>query len=357
LRPRLASSGALALVLLWLSWAGGAGGAGLAAGAEPLRVAVIGDINGSYGTVGYSSHVHAAVHRIVELEPDLVIGVGDLIAGQRPMPRLDRVRIEEMWSAFDREVLAPLAAAGIPFVPVPGNHDASAEAGFALERTIYEEHWRRHRPDLDFASESGYPLRYGVWLQGVLVVVVDATTVGPLEAEQRGWLERTLADAAGARARIVAGHLPVHPFTEGRETEVLADVALEEALRRGKVDAYLSGHHHAFYPGFASDLLHLSQGCLGSGPRRLIGDRRRAPRSFTVVEISGDGELQVRALSEPDFTRAVDWSSLPPSIRHGDVELVRDDIASTTAGRPGGQPKAFGAPGSGGRDAKFSPGS
>lgn len=292
-----------------------------------LRVAVIADINSSYGTVGYSPPVHAAIERIVELEPDLVLGVGDLIAGQQRAPRLDRQRLEAMWAAFDREVLALLTAAGIPFLPVPGNHDASAAPGFELERRIFEEHWRRHRPAVEFLSDGGYPFRYSVTASGVQLVVLDATTVGPLAAAQREWVSGVLDTSIRYRARIVAAHLPLVAFSHGREREILGDVELGKLLGERHVDLFLSGHHHAFYPGFRAGLLQVSQGCLGSGPRRLLGQEGRSPRSFTIVEIRGDGLVSVRAMAEPGFTEEIDRAALPLVLRFDGSEIERDDLA------------------------------
>ena len=327
----------LALTALVLVWTGAGAGMEHAGTASAVRVAVIGDINGAYGTVGYSPEVHAAIRRIVELNPDLVIGVGDLIAGQRPSPHLDRGQLEEMWAAFNREILEPLTSAGIPFVPVAGNHDASVEPAFALEREIFAEQWRLHRPAVDFASEQGYPFRYGFAVEAVLVVVLDATRVGPLSPAQRSWLADLLRSAPAARARIVAGHLPIHAFTHGRETEILADAALERIMGHGGVDLYLSGHHHAFYPGFCAGFLQVSQGCLGSGARRLLGAAKHSPRSFTVVEVSEAGTITVDGLAAPEFTTAIDRVSLPRSIRYGGAEIVREDVAAADVFGSGGR--------------------
>jgi len=51
------------------------------AAADPLRVAVISDMNGSYGSTEYESTVDGAVRRIVALKPNLVISTGDMVAG------------------------------------------------------------------------------------------------------------------------------------------------------------------------------------------------------------------------------------------------------------------------------------
>ena len=73
-----------AVLLVWLVAFGGA-----TSGEEPLRVAVISDLNGSYGSTAYAKEVARAVERIIDLRPDLVISTGDMVAGQR-RPHLSR---------------------------------------------------------------------------------------------------------------------------------------------------------------------------------------------------------------------------------------------------------------------------
>ena len=58
------------------------------------RVVVLSDFNESYGSTRYSTHVDEAVARAVSLKPDLVISAGDMVAGQRLAPPLDRGEME-----------------------------------------------------------------------------------------------------------------------------------------------------------------------------------------------------------------------------------------------------------------------
>jgi hypothetical protein len=55
----------------------------LADAGEALRVAVISDLNGDYGSTDYEAEVDEAVSSICALNPDLVISTGDMVAGQR----------------------------------------------------------------------------------------------------------------------------------------------------------------------------------------------------------------------------------------------------------------------------------
>ncbi len=110
-----------------------------------LRIAVISDLNHSYGSIGYDPPVRSAIKRVIELKPDVVLCTGDMIAGQRTAPKLNRKRLEAMWQAFHETVTLPLRNTGIPFAPSAGNHDASASPGFQLERDVYREQWEKNK--------------------------------------------------------------------------------------------------------------------------------------------------------------------------------------------------------------------
>ena len=132
---------------------------------------------------------------------------------------------------------------------------------------------------------------------------------------------------ANASSRFVFAHLPQWPVSQGGESEILGDFALEQILLYHRVDAYLSGHHHAFYPGVHNSMLYVSQACVGAGPRPLIGEEKPSVRALTVMTINRTGHLEIQALSGPDFLQPLDFSTLPRAIRHLDIELVRFDLA------------------------------
>ncbi|MCA0873701.1 metallophosphoesterase [Seohaeicola saemankumensis] len=292
--------------------------------AEPLRIAVISDLNGSYGTTKYGQTVHAAIERVIDLRPDLVISTGDMVAGQQVNPHLSDKQVKAMWSAFDAAVTTPLAQAGIPFVVTPGNHDASAYGGFEREREIYARVWGDRTPDLPFVDRSEFPFRYALSAKGVLLVSLDVTTVGALSGAQFAWLDDLLTrEAPGHRAIVLFSHLPLWPFAEKRRNDVIGDQKLHDLLVRHGVDLYLTGHHHAYYPGVADGILMISQSCLGSGPRVLLGATHRSPKAFTLIEIAGDGTIDEQALQAPDFVTRIKLRDLPESIGR----LVRRDLA------------------------------
>jgi len=301
-----------------------------ALGAGALRIAVISDLNGSYGSTRYDSAVDDAVKRILELKPDLVISTGDMVAGQR-RPHLSRVEVERMWSAFHAHVSDPFAAAGIPLAVTPGNHDGSAYHGFELERRVYADQWLPRKPALEFVDDTHYPFYFAFTAGSVLFISLDATTVGHLPDAQMVWVRQLLEEhGSGFERRVVFSHVPLWPFARGRESEYIGDPALEQLLAEADVDLYLSGHHHAFYPGHKDGIDLVSQSCLGAGPRRLIGTGHKSPHSFTLIELTPDDTL-ITAFRAPGFREPIDWHTLPADIRSAAARLVRADLVKDGA--------------------------
>ncbi len=316
IRPRLGLC-----LLLWVL-------ATIPAGADDVRIVVISDLNGSYGSTDYSRNVHKAVATIVALSPDVVLSTGDMVAGQR-RPALSDAEVRAMWRAFHAVVTEPLARAGIPLAATPGNHDGSAYSGFEAERRIYEDEWKARRPTLRFVEDKTYPFFYSFDIGSARIVSIDATRVGPIDAYQMLALE-TVFDGAGP-ARIVFSHMPLWPFTVERENEIIGDPALESLLDRSEVDLYLSGHHHAYYPGQIEAFSVISQAELGGGPKRLIGTEQTGPKGITLLDISQDGTIRVSTLKGPDFQIPVDIRTLPERLNTPERVIRRIDTVPSGA--------------------------
>ncbi len=290
--------------------------------AQNLRVAVISDLNGSYGSTRYSPRVAAAVDRIIALAPDLVISTGDMVAGQR-RPVLSEPEVRAMWEAFHAEVTEPLNRVGIPLVVTPGNHDASAYGGFEAERAIFAEQWRAMKPMLDYIDDGDYPFFYAFEMGGIRFASLDATTLGPLRGDQMKRLSKAMK---GSGPAVTFSHLPLWPFAQSREREIIGDPALEALYHELDVDLHLSGHHHAFYLGWKDGVAYVSQACLGGGTRVLIGDTVRSERSFTILEFGTEGLRSVQAYTGPGFRELLDQSSLPPQVISPKATLQRLDL-------------------------------
>ncbi|SEA99223.1 metallophosphoesterase family protein [Rubrimonas cliftonensis] len=297
-----------------------------------LRIGVISDLNGSYGSTDYDPAVSGAVARLVALRPDLVICAGDMVAGQR-RPLLSEAEIAAMWAAFHAHVTDPLRAAGLPLLVAPGNHDASAYPGFEAERRAFYRTWTDRSPDVSILDGERYPFRYAVSFGDVLLIGLDVTLPGPLPPEEMDWLAQTLREERPRhRAAIVFSHLPLWAVARGRERDIVADPALEALEREAGVDLHLSGHHHAFYPGFRAGLAHVAQACLGAGPRRLIGMDAPSVRAFTLLDVAPDGRIGVSAYAAPDFATPTDFALLPPRLVSAEATLTRLDLAPPTGG-------------------------
>ena len=277
-------------------------------------IAFIADLNGHYGSASYDPRVSDAVGTIVGLGPDLVISVGDMVAGQK-QPWLDSHRLQLMWHAFNYTVADPLLKAGIPLVVTPGNHDGSAFPGFALEREHFDTQWHARTPELDILPGSEWPRRYAARMGKLLLLGFDGTRPGKLPDEERLFVERMLLrHSATATATIVFSHLPMWPLARGREEEIIDDPELLALLHRDGVDVYASGHHHAYFAGTdEAGMVHLGVGALGGNARAFSGSARRQPFSFAQLTLEG-GEVAVTAWAAPTFEEVVPPGELPPAV-------------------------------------------
>lgn len=288
-----------------------------------FTVAVISDLNGSYGAATHGAEVHDAVRWLTQVSrPELVISTGDMVAGQRA--GLD---YDAMWAGFHAAVTDPLAQAGIPLLPTPGNHDASIYPGFEPERERYIAQWSARRPPrVKMVDGANYPLYYAFEHGPALFVSLDDTQIGALPAPQQRWLEGVLMAHADKPIKIIYGHVPQAPFTQGREAEIMGDPGFDALLERHGVTAFISGHHHAYYPGKRGNVRHISMACLGTGPRRLIGGDVVSPRAVALLQYDATGWLSVEAYTGPGMSEQIPRAILPGMIAHGPWTTFRDDL-------------------------------
>ncbi|MCT0211317.1 MAG: metallophosphoesterase [Cyanobium sp.] len=285
-----------------------------------LRVVLIGDLNASYGSTTYIEQVHRGVALIPALQADLVLCAGDMVAGQKAS--LSSAQLQAMWAGFDRSVLVPLRRAGLPFAPAMGNHDASSlRQGdgylFARDRAEAERFWTRQKQalGLTFVDGSGFPFFYSFRQQDLFVLVWDASSA-VVPAEQVRWADRSLGSAAAraAQRRLVVGHLPLQAVAQGRDSagNVLRDAtSLRQLMERHDVEAYISGHHHAFFPGRLGELDVIALGALGSGPRRLLQSSAAPFQTLTVLDLPRRGGRPLSTTINLRTLRVVAPQTLP----------------------------------------------
>lgn len=282
--------------------------------AEGQTIALISDLNGRYGSTTYDDRVGEAIGRIIRDGADVVLCAGDMVAGQK-QPKLDAMWLDSMWSGFNEVVFDPLREARIPLLVTAGNHDASGFPAFGLERERFVAQWKPRQPELEFLPGSEWPRRYAVMLDDILLLTFDGTMPGKLPASELDFLDRMLSlHSSEARATVVFSHLPMWPFTRGREDDILDDPSLLASLHRHGVDVFVSGHHHGFYAGTdPAGLLHVSIGALGGNVRPLIGEHGKRRHGYAMLKLD-DAMIQVYSLVAPGFTRLTPETLLPETL-------------------------------------------
>lgn len=202
------------------------------------RFAIISDVH-VYSTGKVPGSFTTVLAQLAELAPRFVVLGGDATVGN-PEDGVPSERVRLWWHSM-HDALRPLREAGIPILPIAGNHDYYTPA----HRQEYRLAW----PQLaaDFArvaalSEGGDPpLYYSARVDDVhlsFVHVVDQKIDETVEA----WLRRDLAAAADAALRLVIGHVPLVSMM-GHTSESFKQ-KLGSLLAERQVAAYFSGHEH-----------------------------------------------------------------------------------------------------------------
>lgn len=212
-----------------------------------MQIALVADPHTTRGTAedqplyrGRFANVIAAVNAA---KVDVVLVAGDLTQGSK----------DEQAADF-RELAAGFAA---PVYWVPGNHDSGDKITPGKDfPPVTSEKVRRYEALLGPACQS-------VEIAGVRVICANASIYGsglPEEAEQWAFLEKELGRPA-AIPTVLLQHYPLfvdHPHEPGGNYWVMEPeprMRLLNLLRRGGVQAVLSGHYHrplaTWYDGMA----------------------------------------------------------------------------------------------------------
>ena len=262
-----------------------------------VRLLVISDLNSAYGSTEYDEEVHLAIKMIPFWQPDLVLCIGDMIAGQKPS--LTPTQIRSMWQSFDANIAQPIRKLNLPFGFTIGNHDASSAVAFdknkflfQQERDLAVEYWQNpnHDPQVNFLDRYEFPFYYTFTQDDLFFLVWDGSS-SRIPPDKLAWVEKSLASQAAqnAKMRVVIGHLPLYGIAEGRDSpgEVLNNSEqLRQLMVKYQVHTYISGHHHAYYPAHKGELQLLYTGALGGGPRTLIAGNNPPMKTITVVDIN-----------------------------------------------------------------------
>jgi hypothetical protein len=212
-----------------------------------------------------SAVIDREVAALVSMGVRFVVVTGDHTNGSAVVDHRQR-RVHAWWAAVT-DALAPLRDAGIPVLPIAGNHDTY----LPWQRDGFEKAFGaldRWTAPLEAHAATGHgfaraPYSYSVDVDGVhlaLANVVDQT----LDKDVAAWLSDDLAGAQNARIRIVFGHVPLFSVVQ-RPARHFVD-QLGTILARGNAELYVAGHEHVtwdetFAIGAGSAIRQVTVGC------------------------------------------------------------------------------------------------
>lgn len=273
--------------------------------------------------------VNAVVARLVP-QPEFIVFPGDEIIGLTA----DEGALRAQWRHWHEREMAWLNRADVPLYHATGNHttyDAMSEAVF--------------RDALPYLPRNGPPgqegLSYFVRRGDLLLVVVNTCWSG-FGAEgqvETAWLDRTLADQADARYKLVVGHHPVYPVNGfagayQRELTPAQGRAFWRVLVRHGVLAYLCSHLLAFDAQVHDGVLQILTAGAGTA-------HRMPPESeyLHAMQLALDpAGLRYQVLDDAGLLR--EWLSWPPTLPPSDTWLP-----TTAAGGPASPAGWAAAPG------------
>ena len=236
---------------------------GMATAERPLRLVQLSDIHCGEPTFDAKA-MQSMIERTNELEPDLVVVVGDLTAAGY-----------EWEYAEAADWLSHIEA---DKVIVPGNHDARNVGYLHFER-YFGDRFSTYRRAFDpaRAEELGST--------GFTVVAVDSSEPdlndGQIGRERYPWIREQFKEPDDIKIFVIHHHLVAIPGT-GRERNTINDAGdvLAELIQLG-VDLVVSGHKHVPYFWGISGLLICNSGTPTT--KRLRG---MTPPSWTEIEVN-----------------------------------------------------------------------
>ena len=322
---------------------------------KPWTFAVASDIHMPRRNLSVVPELPRAIAALVALRPRFVVVTGDHTNGGDTDSPATVAASGRWWKVFVDQ-LRPLRDAGIPVLPVAGNHDAYLPGQRAHYAAAFADLAAWAAPlVLGAAVPRGGevrldrpPFSYSVDVDGVHLSLAHVVTQG-LHREVSAWLADDLAKASAARLRLVFGHVPVSSVIAPPSRDFVK--TLGGLLEAGRAAAYIAGHEHLVWdedvalPGGAR-LRQVLVGCTsgfynwapsvdsrrragcapeavgaafplrcrmpnGQGEFRLAPNKLNQGRviqhhldSFTLITIDGDRVTEVRPMTVDEHGRA-----------------------------------------------------
>ncbi|SFG65124.1 metallophosphoesterase family protein [Pedobacter insulae] len=295
---------------------------------KPLKILLISDLNAGYGSLTYSEDVPAVISEIDRIKPDMILCGGDMVAGQKAS--LTEQNIKGMWQSFKNVVFDPIQKRGIPFGFTLGNHDASP--GFSMDRALAAQFWNEEKQstNLTFVDSAHYPFYFSYLKNNVFFMSWDASGA-KIDPALYTWLKEqtSLSVAKKARMRVLLGHLPLYAIVAAKNKPGEVNANPDSALsffKMHQIDLYISGHQHAYYPAAKNGVQLLNSGCIGDGPRMILGHTTLAKKAYAVIEIPVNRPLTFSQKAFAPFTNEeIRLSCLPDSVIGFNGTVYRKD--------------------------------
>lgn len=239
-----------------------------------------------------------AVQPVINLNPDIVIGNGDIINTDAAKPAGSTV--QSQWKSFKTQVSDKFPG---KYIPVAGNHDIFG----------YTDSWKNTFPTKFTNLQGEYPKYYSFDHKNSHFIILYGYK-SRLSKTHMQWLRDDIQKAKGNYNHMfVFSHLGLfNPTPKYRTPGNILSAQNNELVSLFKESKAIvfSGHLHAYYKANYKSVPHIFAG--STIETRSIQGSTKQPSSFVVVDVTKDS-INVKSLAGPDYTSEFDESKYFPS--------------------------------------------